>query len=141
MLKILIAEDNIILGEIAYDMLVDHGYEVCGIARTVAEAIALAQRCKPDLALLDQQLANGGLGTEIAARLNIDCRVGVLYATGDPAQVMLLATSGDACLSKPYNCADLLRGLEVVTDIVASGAALPPFPDTLRVLAPSTTAD
>ena len=140
MLKILIAEDDIILAELAHDILVDHGYEVCGIARTVAEAVVLARRCKPDLAVLDQQLANGDLGTEIAARLNIDCRVGILYATGDSAQVMLLATSGDACLSKPYNCADLLRGLEVVTDIVASGTALPPFPETLRVLLPSTSA-
>src|ERR1700687_3250505 len=70
MLKVLIAEDDFMIADMAEEVLVEHGYEVCGIARTVAEGVALGQRHKPDLALIDLQLADGGLGTEIVAQLS-----------------------------------------------------------------------
>ena len=38
MLKILIAEDDLMIADMSEDILVEHGYEVCGIARTVAQA-------------------------------------------------------------------------------------------------------
>jgi ActR/RegA family two-component response regulator len=56
MLKVLIAEDDL-------TMIADRGYKVYGVARTVPEAVALAQLHKPDLAVLDLRLADGGLGT------------------------------------------------------------------------------
>jgi CheY-like chemotaxis protein len=133
-LKVLIAEDDLMIADLADEILVGGGYEVCGIARTVAEAVALAQHHKPDLALLDLRLADGGLGTEIAAQLLPLGRFGVLYATGNVSQVVLTTADGDACLSKPYSSADLLRGLEIVTEIVANSKALPPFPRGFQVL-------
>ena len=114
--------------------LVKHGYEVCGIARTVAEAVALGRRHKPDLAVIDMRLADGGLGTEIAAQLGALGRLGILYASGNISHVMLTAADGDACLAKPYRYADLLRSLQIVADIVATGTASPPFPHGFQVL-------
>jgi len=67
--KVLIAEDDLMIADMAEMVLVEHGYEVCGIARTVPEAVALGRHHKPDLAVFDQRLADGGLGTEIAAQL------------------------------------------------------------------------
>ena len=64
-------------------LFVDSGYEVCGIARTVAEAVALGRSHKPDLAVIDVRLADGDLGTEIAAQLGALGRLGILYATGN----------------------------------------------------------
>jgi CheY-like chemotaxis protein len=140
-LKVLIAEDDLMIADLADEILVGGGYQVCGIARTVAEAVALAQHHKPDLALLDLRLADGGLGTEIAAQLLPLGRLGVLYASGNISQVVLTTADGDACLSKPYSSADLLRGLEIVTEIVATSKALPPFPRGFHVLrAPLTVA-
>jgi CheY-like chemotaxis protein len=139
-LKVLIAEDDLMIADLADEILVGGGYEVCGIARTVAEAVALAQRHKPDLAVLDLRLADGGLGTEIAAQLLPFGRLGVLYATGNISQVVLTIADGDACLSKPYSSADLLRGLEIVAEIVATSKALPPFPQGFHVLHPALTA-
>lgn len=69
MLKILIAEDDPMIADMVEMLLVDAGYEVCGIARTVAEAVALTQRHKPDLAVIDVRLADDDLGTEIAVQL------------------------------------------------------------------------
>jgi DNA-binding response OmpR family regulator len=140
MTKVLIAEDDLMIADMAEEILVKHGYDVCGIGRTVAEAVALGQRHKPDLAVIDVRLADGGLGTDIASQLGALGRLGVLYATGNVSQLMLSVPYGDACLSKPYRSDDLLRGLEIVADIVATGTASPPFPRGFQVLRRATTA-
>jgi DNA-binding response OmpR family regulator len=134
MLKVLIAEDDLMIADMAEEMLVKHGYEVCGIARTVAEAVALGLRHKPNLAVIDLRLADGELGTEVAAQLGGLGGLGVLYATGNMAQVILTAANGHACLAKPYRGTDLLRGLKIVSDFVATGTAVPPFPRGFQVL-------
>jgi two-component system, response regulator PdtaR len=133
-LKVLIAEDDLLMADMIEEVLIAHGYEVCGIARTVAEAVALGALCKPDLAVLDLHLANAGLGTEIAARLSNLGRLGVLYATGNASTIALTATDGDACLSKPYHPDDLLRSLKLVVDIVVNGQAGPPYPRNFQPL-------
>src|ERR1700677_1168245 len=112
MLKVLIAEDDLMIADMAEEILVERGYEVCGIARTVAEAVALGRRHKPDLAIIDLRLADGELGTEIAARLSHLDRVAVLYTAGNMGQILLTAASGHACLAKPYHGTDLLQGLK-----------------------------
>lgn len=134
MLKVLIAEDDLMIADMAEEMLVEHGYEVCGIARTVAEAVALGLRHKPDLAVIDLRLADGELGTEVAAQLGRVAGLGVLYATGNMAQVALTAANGHACLAKPYRGTDLLRGLKIVSELVATGTAMPPFPRGFQIL-------
>jgi DNA-binding response OmpR family regulator len=135
MLKVLIVEDDLMLADFAEEILVEHGYQVSGIARTVADAVAQTRHCHPDLVILDLRLADGGLGTEVAAQLPPLGRPGILYVTGNMSQVAL--THGDACLAKPYRAADLLRGLEIVAEIVATGKAQPPFPHGFQLLNPA----
>jgi hypothetical protein len=53
--------------------------------------------------------------------------------------VMRSAADGDACIAKPYRFPDLLRGLEIVSEIVARGVASPPFPRGFHLL-PSANA-
>lgn len=136
MLKVLIVEDDLMLADFAEEILAGQGYEISGIARTVTDAVALARHSRPDLAILDLRLADGELGTEVAAQLAAFGRPGILYVTGNMSQVVL--TNGDACLAKPYRSADLLRGLEIVAEIVATGKATPPFPQGFQLLHPAT---
>lgn len=136
MVKVLIAEDDLLIADMTEESLTQHGYEVCGIARTVDDAVALAHRHKPDLILLDLRLAGGGLGTEVAARLGKVAGLGILYATGNISQVVLSAADGHACLVKPYRPHDLMRGLELVTGLVAGESAVPPFPRGFQFLPP-----
>ena len=110
------------------------GYEVCGIARTVKEAVVLDARHNPDLAVLDLRLADQGLGTEIAAQINRPGRPGILYATGNATQIKLTRADGEACLSKPYRPADLVRALTIVEQLVSTGEASPPFPAGFQIL-------
>jgi DNA-binding response OmpR family regulator len=137
MLKVLIVEDDLMLADFAEEILVEHGYEVSGIARTVVDAVALARQCKPNLVILDLRLADGGLGTDVAAQLPPCGRPGILYVTGNMSQVALI--NGDACLAKPYRSVDLLRGLEIVAEMVTTGKAQPPFPQGFQLLHPATT--
>jgi DNA-binding response OmpR family regulator len=134
-LKVLIVEDDLMLADFAEEILVEQGYEVSGIARTVTDAVALARRCSPDLVILDLRLADGGLGTEVAAQLPAFGRPGILYVTGNMSQVVL--THGNACLAKPYRSVDLLRSLEIVAGIVATGKAQMPFPQGFHLLPPA----
>ena len=135
MLKVLIAEDQLMIADLLDEFLSASGYEVCGIARTVEEAVALGELHKPDLALLDVRLAKGGLGPEIARRLGSRGKFGVLYATGDDVRTSTLTQAdGDASIAKPYRPEDVLRSLEIVREIVTSGTATPPFPTGFRLL-------
>ncbi len=132
--KVLIVEDDLMIADMVEEILVKNGYDVCGIARTVAEAVGLGVHHKPDLALIDMRLADGGLGTDVAKQLAPLGRLGVLYASGNDAEVILTASEGDAYIVKPYSYADLLRALELVAEIVATSKASPPFPRTFHVL-------
>src|SRR6478609_5686299 len=110
---VMIAEDDLYMADMLEEVLVDSGYDVCGIASTVDKAVELGERHKPDLAILDIRLAGGGLGTEIPARLKGQGRMGVLYASGHAGQVKLTKTDGDALLVKPYRPEDAVRALKV----------------------------
>ena len=140
MLRVLIAEDEPMIAYLLGDLLTASGYDVCGIARTVDEAVALGELHKPDLAVLDVRLAGGVRGCEIARRLNGRGKFGVLYATGDDARIsMLTQADGEASIAKPYRHEDLLRALEIVREIATGGTATPPFPPGFRLLSESAT--
>jgi DNA-binding response OmpR family regulator len=137
-LKVLIAEDEAMIAMLTEEILIEQGYEVCGIASTVDQAVALAKSHKPDLAVIDLRLADNGLGTEIAAQLSEMKNLGVLYTTG-ASQVILTTTDGHARLAKPFQDTELVRSLEIVTELLSSGLASPPFPRGFQLLPAATT--
>ena len=144
MLKVMIAEDDLFIADMLGDVLGRSGYEVCGTAATVAAAVELGERHQPDLAVLDLRLAEGGLGTEIAARLKRHGGPGILYATGNVGtvnQIGLTKADGDACLSKPYRPEDIVRALKIVEQLVSTGVASRPFPAGFHILEPSSRTD
>lgn len=135
MLTVLIAEDQLLIADQLEETLIASGYEVCGIARNVDEAVALGELHKPDLAVLDVRLAKGDRGPEIARRLNSRGKFGVLYATGDDVRNSTLTLAdGDASIAKPYRPEDVVRALAIVREIVTTGIATPPFPSGFRLL-------
>jgi DNA-binding response OmpR family regulator len=137
--KVLIAEDDLMIADLIEDCLTAGGYEICGIARTVDEGIALGRLHRPDLAIIDMRLADGGLGSEIVAQLHEGPRIGILYASGNINQVIGFA-NGDACISKPYHTSDILRALKIVEQIVSDGIASRPFPRGFHLLGPDNPA-
>lgn len=134
MKKVLIVEDDVMTADAIEETLVESGYDVCGMADTVDDAVTLGRRYEPDLLVLDLRLGLGRYGTEVAAELIARRRVGVLYATANMTQFALDSDIGHALIVKPYTPADLLRSLEIVSDIVTTGRASPPFPRGFHVL-------
>lgn len=134
MLKVMIAEDDLIIAGMAMDFLTDCGYEICGVARTVEAAVALGLARRPDLAVIDVRLADGGFGTDIPPRLAQIGRIGILYATSTLSHLMEGDVEGDAWVRKPYRFSDLRRSLELVSELVATGRATPPFPNGFEIL-------
>jgi response regulator of citrate/malate metabolism len=67
------------------------GFEVVGIAHTVAEALAAADRLQPDLVLLDEYLPDGGGSAAIG---RFEAAVIMVSAAEDPGVVRRAITAG-----------------------------------------------
>jgi DNA-binding NarL/FixJ family response regulator len=67
--RIMIVEDEAILALDLSWLLVDAGYEVAGIARTMHATLRLAAEGSVDLATMDIRLAGGTNGVETALKL------------------------------------------------------------------------
>ena len=67
--RILIAEDEILVARDTENMLLNFGYDVVGIAGTGEDALALAEKLAPDLILMDIRLKGNIGGIEAADRI------------------------------------------------------------------------
>lgn len=79
-IRILIAEDNDLVSLTLEEQLKGLGYDVVGIARNGNEAIALANRLKPDLIMMDIRMPEMD-GTEAAARIHDQMAVPIIMLT------------------------------------------------------------
>lgn len=68
--KILIVEDELIVAKDLEHILVQAGYYVCGIARSVATALDIIERDQPEMVLLDIHLQGKLTGIDLALILN-----------------------------------------------------------------------
>lgn len=135
MLKVLVAEDNLILADFLAEFLVSQGYDVCGKASTVGEAVALADLHKPDLAVIDFRLGDGGSGSQISRDVKDRSSLGILYVSGDPLGCKLTRNDGEAYIQKPYGMNDVVRSLRIVHDIKSNKRTSPSdFPRSFHLL-------
>ena len=104
---VLVVEDNDRSRRLTCDLLSIYGFEVAE-TDTGEEALGLARRCRPVLALLDIQLP-GIDGTEVLALLRADAELRHIPAVAVTAFAMqgdeerLLALGFDAYISKPID--------------------------------------
>jgi CheY-like chemotaxis protein len=141
-MQVLVAEDDLMLADCLADALQDNGHVVCGIASTVAEAVALARRYHPDVAVLDMQMRGRELGSDIADQLAKSGDLGttgILYVTGEAERVHQEARVGHGCLNKPYSILALNAALEIVREIALEGRTSRPLPRGLQLLRPTMT--
>ena len=110
MKRVLIVEDELIIADILEEVLVDDGFEVCGIARGVQEALTLAEQHSPELAVVDVQLIDGQ-GTDLAPVLIQRFGTGIIYTTGNIEAV--INAVGHACLRKPFRLAWIKQALGI----------------------------
>ena len=126
MKRVLIAEDEASIVLSLEFLLAAAGYEVF-IARNGSEAIALAEKHRPDLLVLDIMLPVVD-GFEVCSRLRAnpelsELRILVLTARGRGHEVARgLALGANAYVTKPFGTRELMK---VVKGLLARDAAAP----------------
>jgi two-component system, OmpR family, phosphate regulon response regulator PhoB len=112
MARILIADDDELIAELASEVLIDAGYP-CGWVTSAEAAWRCVQRKRPDILLLDQQMP-GESGMTLLRRLR---RSPVLYdlpvimftaMRGEQDQLQAIYAGAQDFLSKPFDPADLV---------------------------------
>ncbi len=113
-MRVLVVEDDAIIGTLLAEMLAGMGHDVCAIEATEADAVSAAARCKPDLMIVDVGL---GEGSGVSA-------VETIYRTGPVPHVFVSGAisglqalrPGSIFIRKPYREADLARVIQQALD-------------------------
>lgn len=108
--RVLVVEDEALVAMLVEDALAEAGYEVIGPAATVAEALALLERERPDAVVLDLNLA-GESSTPVADLLAAR-RIPYVIATGYGAAALPPGHEQAAVLAKPYDPTELAALLQ-----------------------------
>ena len=82
-LRVLIAEDEVLVSMFLADLVEDAGFEVVGVARTAPDAVALAQQHRPDIALMDANLKGAASGIDAAQAMLRDQDIAIIFISGD----------------------------------------------------------
>jgi CheY-like chemotaxis protein len=116
-LRVLVVEDDALIGLLLGELLAGMGHKVCAIAATEADAVSAAIRYRPDLIVVDAGL---GRGSGISAIDEI-LRAGSLahvFISGD-ADMVRAHRPEAVILKKPFWKAELVKAIEVALDAVA----------------------
>jgi two-component system, response regulator PdtaR len=124
--RVVVAEDEALIRMDLVEMLAECGYEVVGEAADGEEAVALARRLRPDLAVLDVKMPVLD-GISAAERITAEHLAPVLMLTAF-SQRELVERARDAgamaYLVKPFQKADLVPAIEVAIARYEQMAAL-----------------
>jgi DNA-binding response OmpR family regulator len=107
---LLIVEDQILLAMGLKDELEDGDYRVLDLAVRHQEALSVARAVKPDMALVNIELAAGDDGVALARDLKA-LGIPVLFISGQPDRARSAKAVGVASLSKPYSPADMVQAV------------------------------
>jgi CheY-like chemotaxis protein len=111
--RVLVVEDEMLIGMLLEDMLADLGQEVVAVVPRVNEALAAVQREVFDLAILDVHL-NGQAVFPVADSL-IEKGVPFVFATGYGERGLPEKYRDRPILQKPFARDDLARVLKLLT--------------------------
>jgi AmiR/NasT family two-component response regulator len=100
--RILIVEDQAILGMELEFALTEAGHVVVGVAVDTRQALSLAQGSTPDLAVVDVNLKDGPTGPKIAEAMAA-LGVTVLFATAEPELIPIQFAGAFGVVVKPYS--------------------------------------
>ena len=112
--RILILEDDAIVGFALENILAEAGYDVVGVCVRGEDAAATAERHRPDLVIADVRLAGAmdGIAAVAAIRARVDLYVIFLTAHTDAGtRERMAAQSPDDILAKPSPDALLLSAI------------------------------
>lgn len=113
--RVLVVEDEFLIALVLEDALRAAGYTVVGVAATFDQAVALAEREQPDLAVMDIRLASARDGIEAALEIRRRFDVPSLFASANVDQhsrTRAEPARPAGWLSKPYTPERLVAAVE-----------------------------
>lgn len=126
-IKILVVEDEMIIGAKISMFLTELGYEVTGILPRAEEALFHIKDNTPDIILLDIQLKGDMNGISLANILQKEYQIPVIFLTAntDNSTFQLAKEAKPyAFLAKPFNKLDLQRALELTINLMTKSTVV-----------------
>ncbi|TVQ09447.1 MAG: DNA-binding response regulator [Bacteroidetes bacterium] len=124
-LRILIVEDEMVIGANISLQLSRFGYEVTGIVPRGEEALVHVRENQPDIVLLDINLKGNIDGIQTAELMQKEHDIPVIYLTANADDAHFnraKATHPYAFISKPYKSLDLKRAIELTASRLQSAS-------------------
>lgn len=114
--RVLVVEDEPLIGMSIEDVLEEMGWEVVGPAAGLSQAVALAKAATFDCAILDVNVRGGHIYP--LAEMLLDRGIPLLFASGYANWTAPDRLVGQARLSKPFTSAQLEHELRVLGERV-----------------------
>ncbi|MFT3908953.1 MAG: response regulator [Ferruginibacter sp.] len=115
-IKIGIVEDEMVIAATIESTLDDLGYEYCGPAASYGEAMELLETEKPDLLLLDVNLAGKKDGIDVAEKINLLYQLPFIFLTANSDMSTIdraKKVKPHAYIVKPFNKEELFAAIEI----------------------------
>lgn len=135
--KILIVEDEFLIGMELEHSLQDRGYDVIGVAVDFDSAQTLVP-LNPDVALVDVNLRDGPTGPAIAQQLATQAGTSVVFVTANPRQISIAIPGAIGIVAKPADHQLISAAVDYAVAVRSGSAATPP--PGLTALAPDQAA-
>jgi DNA-binding response OmpR family regulator len=117
-LRVLLVEDDPLIGMMVADMLGEMGHDVSSIEVTELAAVIAAGRCKPDLMIVDARLG-GGSGVFAVEEILRTGFVPHLFMSGNISKVQSLRPDA-VVLGKPFSETDLIKAIQRALEVTDS---------------------
>ncbi|WP_454761646.1 response regulator [Caulobacter segnis] len=138
-LDVLIVEDEMLLA-IELEYLVEEvGCHSLGCAMSSDEAVDLAEKLHPDLALVDVHLSDGPTGVDVARKISQDCGGVALFMTANVKRLPEDFAGACGVIGKPYSEHGVKTALSYLRFCLQQGHVPGPVPVGLT-LAPAYAA-
>lgn len=120
-LRILVVEDDALVGILLGEMLEQMGHDVCAIEATEGDAVVGADKLRPDLMIVDAWL-NEGNGISAVDKIEQNGPMPHIFVSGDIARVKALRPDS-VMVQKPFREDELAYAIERA---LGAGPSIPP---------------
>ncbi|USQ95638.1 response regulator [Caulobacter sp. RL271] len=138
-LEVLIVEDEMLLAIELEHLVEEVGCHSLGCAMSSDEAVDLAEKLHPDLALVDVHLSDGPTGVDVARKISQDCGGVALFMTANVKRLPDDFAGACGVIGKPYSEHGVKTALGYLSYCLTEGHAPGPAPVGLT-LAPAYAA-
>ncbi len=108
--RVLVMEDDLMIGALLGEMLTNMGHAVCATEATEGGAVTAAARCHPDLRIVDVRLGSGS-GVRATDEILRGGAVPHVFVSGDISGIARERPKAVA-IQKPFRLAELAQAIQ-----------------------------